>query len=194
MRYLALLSAIALASCSSTDNNETSNNTEADMSMSQPDSSRNSGSADGGGNTTTNGSTNSGSSTGNKIRVDDLTPTGQGLALDAVQNCNQVGMGCVGLIVVASSDDSLDYAGTEDGPNSQDDTCTDMTFTRLGGMGSWVELERPDGEPFDATSQINVWTGDSACSLIEAGDKNFSINIGGAENYQCQGTCTISVP
>jgi hypothetical protein len=128
------------------------------------------------------------------VRIEDLTPAGQGLALDAVQNCNLVGMACVGLVVTASSDSQLDYAGVEDGPNSQDDTCSESTFVRMGGTGNWVELQRSDSAPFDSGSQLNVWTGDSACSLIEAGDKNFTVSIGGAAGEQCAGTCTVTVP
>lgn len=132
------------------------------------------------------------------VRIDDDTPVGQGLPLDHVEVCNPLGMACVALVLESSSDDALDYAGATDGPNSQDDTCTDTTFTRLGGTGNSAVFATADGEPIATGSQLNVWTADSACALVEAGDKAFTVSVvddagedGTSEG--CAGTCTVTV-
>lgn len=130
------------------------------------------------------------------VRIDDDTPVGQGLPLDYVEVCNPVGMGCVALVLESSSDDALDYTGATDGPNSQDDTCSETTFTRLGGSGSSAVFGTADGEPIPTGSQINVWTADSACSLVEAGDKAFTVTVtdgaGDGPSEGCSGTCTVT--
>lgn len=132
------------------------------------------------------------------VRVDDETPAGQGLALDAAEVCNPVGMACVAMEVVSSSDDALDYGGAQDGPNSQDDTCTAMTFTRMAGTGNHVVFALPDGAVIAKGSQINIWTATSACSLVEAGDKAFTVTVldeaGEGPVETCLGTCTVSAP
>ncbi len=132
------------------------------------------------------------------IRVDDETPAGQGLPLDAVEVCNPVGASCVRLELLSSSDDALDYAGVHDGPNSQDASCTAATFTRLGGTGSFARFALPEGAPIAKGSQINVWTATSDCGLVEAGDKPFSVTVvdaaGEGPVESCLGTCTISAP
>lgn len=132
------------------------------------------------------------------VRVDDDTPTGQGLPLDAVEVCDLLGANCVALELESSSDETLDYAGAHDGPNSQDDTCTDMTFTRLGGTGNFVVFALPDGAAIARGSRINVWTATSACPLVEVGDKAFFVTVVDAEGEEpveaCLGTCTVIAP
>ena len=92
----------------------------------------------------------------------------------------------------------LDFSGVEDGPNSQDDTCSESTFTRMGGMGAHATFELPDGSAIAKGAQINVWTAASACSLIAAGEKPFRVTVGDAMGEgpveSCAGTCTITAP
>ena len=47
--------------------------------------------------------------------------------------------------------------------------------------------ERADGEAFDRASQNNVWTGTSACQLIEMGDKAFKVTIGDVDVEDVRG-------
>lgn len=135
------------------------------------------------------------------VLIEDDTP--QGLALDAVEVCNQVGMDCRELDqVAASSDDSLSYEGATNGPNAGDADCTMASFTRLGGSGSWVILGSSDLQlAIESDEKVNVWTGDSQCPLVEAGDKPFRVSLGDDANDRssftelgsCLGTCTFDV-
>ena len=132
------------------------------------------------------------------VRVDDDTPAGLGLTLDAAEVCNLAGMACVPMVVQSSSDDTLDYTGAEDGPNSQDESCTEETFTRLGGPGNFVVFALPDDGEIIRGSKINIWTVPSACTFVFPGDQPFTVTVADEQGEgpveSCAGTCTVVAP
>ena len=105
------------------------------------------------------------------IRVDDDTPVGQGLPLDHVEVCNPVGMGCVALVLQASTDDALDYTADskELGKNVGDDLAEGkptlpLIYAMANGDAIQRELirdaiEQGSADRFDEINQAILQTG-----------------------------------